>query len=135
MNSFAGHRLSDDAAGLINIAAYNLSLLIWLGYSLASAPVRQGAVTVLPPRRRGESFADIHQPVPAHLPIPMFETVGTDALSSSQPADAADRELKTACDMFVAAYKSIAAKYPDIATENAQPHEAVTDYIRTQIHN
>ena len=137
-NSFAGHRLSDDAGGLINVAAYNLSLLIWLGYSLANAPVREGAITVLPPRRRNQSFAGIHQPVPAHLPIPVFETVGTDTLSSvaaSQPADAADRELKTACDMFIAAYKNIEAKYPDLATENAQPHEAIADYIRTQIHN
>ena len=124
--------------GFANVVAYNSALLIWLGYSLANASVRQSAVTVLPPRRRGESFAGIHQPVPAHLPIPMFETVGTDALSSvamSQPPDAADRELKTACDMFIAAYKSIEAKYPDLATENAQPHEAIADYIRTQIHN
>jgi hypothetical protein len=125
------------AADSINLVAYNSSLLIWLGYSLANAPVRQSAVTMLPPRRRDESFAGIHQPVLAHLPVPMFETVGTDALSSvamSQPPDAADTELKTACDMFIAAYKSIAAKYPDIATENAQPYEAVTDYIRMQIH-
>jgi hypothetical protein len=137
MNTVAG-RLSGDAGDLINVVAYNLSLLIWLGYSLANAPARQGAVTVLPPRRRDQRFAGIHRPVPAHLPIPMFETVGTDALSSvamSQPTDAADRELKTACDMFIAAYKNIEAKYPDLATENAQPHEAITDYIRTQIHN
>lgn len=68
----------------------------------------------------------------------MFETVGADTLSlvaASQPAEAADRELKTACDMFIAAYKNIEAKYPDLATENAQPHEAIADYIRTQIHN
>lgn len=132
------NRLSEAASGLTNIVAYNSALLIWLGYSLANAPVRQDAVTVLPPRRRDQSFAGIHRPVPAHLPIPTFETVGIEALSSvamSQPTDAADRELKTACDMFVAAYKSIAAKYPDIATENAQPHEAITDYIRMQIHN
>ncbi len=49
-------RLGEAAVGLANVVAYNSALLIWLGYSLANAPVRQSAVTVLPPRRPRRKF-------------------------------------------------------------------------------
>jgi hypothetical protein len=51
----------------------------------------------------------------------------------SIPPDAAKRELKTACDMFIAAYKSITRKYPDVRGDETDPDESITDYIRKEI--
>jgi hypothetical protein len=79
--SWSGEHLSNLAMGLINMSAYNASLLIWLGYTLAKSPAREAASNLLRPQRWEQSLTDIHHPLPADSLIPMFEGMVDRALS------------------------------------------------------
>jgi hypothetical protein len=82
--SWAGEHMSNLSMGLINMVAYNCTLLIWLGYALAKSPAREAASTLLRPQRWEQSLADIHHPLPADSLIPMFEGMVDRALSRTQ---------------------------------------------------
>jgi len=84
--SWAGEHLSNLAMGLINMTAYNVTLLIWLGYTLAKSPAREAAATLLRPQRWEQSLSDIHHPLPADSLIPMFEGMVDRALSRTHTA-------------------------------------------------
>jgi hypothetical protein len=71
--SWAGEHLGGLSMSLINMAAYNTTLLIWLGYTLAKSPARDAASTLLRPQRWEQSLSDIHNPLPGDSLIPMFE--------------------------------------------------------------
>jgi len=92
--SWAGYDLGEVAMGLINMAAYNFTLLIWLGYALAKSPARDAGSVLLRPQRWEQGLSDIHHPLPADSLIPMFEGMVDRALSrtqvppTSQPDDA-----------------------------------------------
>ena len=59
--SWVGYHLSDVSMGVVNMAAYNCTLLIWLGYTLVKSPARDAL-------------------------IPMFEGMVDRALSRTHPA-------------------------------------------------
>src|SRR6201997_2522583 len=82
--SWVGNHLSGPAISLLNMAAYNSSLLLWLGYVYVKRPARDAAYTLLQPQRWEQSLSDIHHPVPADSLIPMFEGMVDRALSRSQ---------------------------------------------------
>jgi hypothetical protein len=82
--SWAGDHLGNNAMNLINMIAYNATLLIWLGYTLAKSPAREAASTLLRPQRWEQSLSDIHHPLPADSLIPMFEGMVDRALSRTQ---------------------------------------------------
>jgi len=82
--SWAGEHLSNASMALINMTAYNTTLLIWLGYTLAKSPAREAASTLLRPQRWEQSLSDIHHPLPADSLIPMFEGMVDRALSRTQ---------------------------------------------------
>jgi hypothetical protein len=86
--SWAGEHLSNLSMSLINMSAYNATLLIWLGYTWAKSPVREAASTLLRPQRWEQSLSDIHHPLPADSLIPMFEGMVDRALSRTQAASA-----------------------------------------------
>ena len=44
--SWVGDHLNNLSMGLVNMAAYNCTLLIWLGYTLAKSPAREAASTL-----------------------------------------------------------------------------------------
>src|SRR5712671_4216432 len=83
--SWAGDHLGNNAMSLINMAAYNGTLLVWLGYTLAKSPAREAASVLLRPQRWEQSLSDIHHPLPADSLIPMFEGMVDRALSRTQP--------------------------------------------------
>jgi hypothetical protein len=87
--SWVGNHLNNLSIGLINMAAYNCALLIWLGYTLAKAPVREAPVSLLRPQRWEQSLTDIHHPVSGDSLIPMFEGMVDRALSRTQTSSAA----------------------------------------------
>jgi len=66
------------------MAAYNCTLLIWLGYTLAKSPAREAPSNMLRPQRWEQSLTDIHHPLPADSLIPMFEGMVDRALSKTQ---------------------------------------------------
>jgi hypothetical protein len=82
--SWAGDHLGNLAMNLVNMGAYNVALLTWLGYTLAKSPVRDAVSTLLRPQRWEQSLSDIQHPLPADSLIPMFEGMVDRALSRTQ---------------------------------------------------
>lgn len=87
--SWVGNHLSGPAISLLNMTAYNGSLMLWLGYVAVKRPARDGALSLLQPQRWEQSLTDIHHPVPADSLIPMFEGMVDRALSRTQSPGAA----------------------------------------------
>ena len=82
--SWAGKHLSGPSISMINMAAYNGSLGLWLGYLAVKRPARDASRSLLQPQRWEQSLSDIHHPVPAASLIPMFEGMVDRALSRTQ---------------------------------------------------
>jgi hypothetical protein len=83
--SWVGNHLGGPAISLLNMGAYNSSLLMWLGYVYLKRPARDASFSLLQPQRWEQSLSDIHHPVPADSLITMFEDMVDRALSRSQP--------------------------------------------------
>jgi hypothetical protein len=80
---------------IVNMTAYNSSLLIWIGYIFVKSPVRDSAHTLLQTQRWENSLSHIQHPVPADSLIPMFEGMVDRALSRTQPDAANAQETST----------------------------------------
>jgi hypothetical protein len=74
---------SPRVTSLVNMVAYNVTILIWFGYTLAKSPARDQASQMLRPQRWEQSLNDLHNPVPADSLIPMFENMVDRALSKT----------------------------------------------------
>lgn len=82
ISSWVGKHLGDPTViSLLNMAAYNGSLLVWLGYASLKSPARDVSLSLLQPQRWEQSLSDIHHPLPADSLIPMFEGMVDRALS------------------------------------------------------
>lgn len=86
--SWVGKHLAEFSTGLVNMGAYNLTLVIWLGYVLANNEAREGGGVLLKPQRWEQSLSDIQHPLPADSLIPMFEGMVDRALSRTRSAPA-----------------------------------------------
>lgn len=82
--SWAGDHLGAASMSLVNMAAYNSTLLIWLGYTFAKSPAREASSTLLRPQRWEQSISDIQHPESSNSLIPMFEGMVDRALSRTQ---------------------------------------------------
>ena len=87
--SFVGNHLGNPWMSIVNMIAYNASLLVWIGYVAAKSPARDAAQTLLQTQRWEHSLSNIHNPVPADSLIPMFEGMVDRALSRTQPESSA----------------------------------------------
>src|SRR5438270_1480755 len=83
--SWVGNHLSGPWMSIANMAAYNGSLVLWLGYVAVKRPVRDESHSLLQPKRWEEGLSDIHHLLPADSLIPMFESMVDRALSRTQP--------------------------------------------------
>ncbi|HVR21843.1 MAG TPA: hypothetical protein VMU26_00830 [Candidatus Polarisedimenticolia bacterium] len=90
--SWVGDHLNNLSLGLVNMAAYNCALLVWLTYTLAESPVREAPANLLRPQRWEQSLTDIHHPLPADSLIPMFEGMVDRALSRTQTSPSTPQE-------------------------------------------
>ena len=79
----SGNLLHQEAVGLINMMTFNVTILIWLGYALASNVVRGTAANHLQTQRWEQGLADLQHPTPSHSLIPMFEGMVERAFSRS----------------------------------------------------
>ena len=84
--SWVGNHLGNPWMSMVNMIAYNASLLVWLGYVAVKSPARDLTATLLQPQRWEQSLSDIHHPLPADSLIPMFEGMVDRALSRTQSA-------------------------------------------------
>jgi hypothetical protein len=86
--SWVGGHLGDTAMSLINMGAYNCSLVLWLGYMLAKSPEREAVSNLLRPQRWEQSLSDLQHPLQGDSLIPMFEGMVDRALSRTQATPA-----------------------------------------------
>ena len=82
--SYVGNHLGGTWVNILNMAAYNGSLLVWLGYVAVTRPARDASTSLLQPQRWEQSLTDIHHPLPPDSLIPMFEGMVDRALSRTQ---------------------------------------------------
>jgi hypothetical protein len=94
ISSWMGKHLADLWMNIVNMAAYNASLFVWLGYVAARSPVRDTSAILLQPQRWEQSLSDIQHPLPANSLIPMFEGMVDRALSRTQPDTSLTREKR-----------------------------------------
>ena len=87
--SWVGDHLGNPWMSLVNMVAYNATLLTWLGYTLVKSPARELSATLLQSQRWEQSLTDIHHPVPENSLIPMFEGMVDRALSRNHAASTA----------------------------------------------
>jgi hypothetical protein len=88
------HWGNSTTMSILNMAAYNGTLLVWLGYVGVKSPARDASMSLLQPQRWEQSLTDIHHPLPADSLIPMFEGMVDRALSRTHPdAPPAHEEL------------------------------------------
>ena len=88
ISSWVGNHLSNTNMSMVNMVAYNSSLLLWLGYVTVRRPARDVSTSLLQPQRWEQSLSDIHHPLPADSLIPMFEGMVERALSRTNPHEA-----------------------------------------------
>jgi len=84
ISSWVGSHLGGPWISILNMAAYNGSLVLWLGYVAVKRPARDISRSLLQPQRWEQSLSDIHHPLPADSLIPMFEGMVDRALSRTQ---------------------------------------------------
>ena len=95
--SWVGDHLNNLSIGLVNMAAYNCTLLIWFAYTLVKSPVRESTANLFRSQRWEQSLTDIQHPLPADSLIPMFEGMVDRALSRTQaPSQENAADSKTA---------------------------------------
>jgi hypothetical protein len=78
--------VSQGAATLANMMAYNLSVMIWFAYCWISSPATVSESSRLKTHRWDRSLGEIQNPEPAESLIPMFEDMVERALARSSPA-------------------------------------------------
>ncbi len=74
-------QVSEDSCAIVNMVAYNLSILVWLGYMYVKETARDSSATLLMSQRWDQSFMDLQHPMPAESLIPMFENMVEEAIS------------------------------------------------------
>ncbi len=84
ISSWVGSHLGGPWMSIANMAAYNCSLALWVGYVAVKRPARDLSRSLLQPQRWEQSLSDIHHPLPADSLIPMFEGMVDRALSRTQ---------------------------------------------------
>jgi len=94
--SWVGKHLGALSTGMVNMTAYNVTLMIWLGYVLVNSPAREEAGSLLKPQRWEQSLSDIQHPLPADSLIPMFEGMVDRAISRTRTAPPAPANLEMA---------------------------------------
>ena len=68
-------------SSFVNMVAFNVAILTWLGYMVAKSPARDHSSFMLRPQRWEQSLNDIQHPVAPDSLIPMFEGMVDRALS------------------------------------------------------
>ena len=79
----SGHA-SEVSVHMINLVAYNVSILVWLGYALVKSPERAPGAELFTPNRWEKSLTDIQSPAQVDSLIPMFESMVDRAFSRTQ---------------------------------------------------
>ena len=85
ISSWVGNHLADPWMSIVNMVAFNCSLVVWLAYVATKSPARNASTVLLQPQRWEQSLSDIQHPLAGDSLIPMFEGMVDRALSRTQP--------------------------------------------------
>ena len=85
ISSWIGQHLHGSWPSIVNMMAYNGSLILWTYYLAAKLPARGMAPSLLKPQRWEQSLSEMHNPVAPDSLIPMFEGMVDRALSRTRP--------------------------------------------------
>ncbi|MGA9555755.1 MAG: hypothetical protein WBR11_02800 [Terriglobales bacterium] len=89
----SGGLIRQGTLNLINMMCYNLSVLVWLGYSFSRVVERDAGVNYLQTQRWERGLADLQTTAPNDSLIPMFEGMVERAFSASSNLEEIDRRL------------------------------------------
>jgi hypothetical protein len=89
----SGGFVAQDSLNVIYMAAWNLAIVVWFGYSFSRKTVRAGAANRLQTQRWEQSLADLQPPVPSDSLIPMFEGMVERALLRSSNLEGAEEHF------------------------------------------
>jgi hypothetical protein len=84
ISSWFGQHLHGNWMSIVNMTAYNGTLLLWFVYMAVKRPARDASLSLLQPQRWEQSLSDIQNPLPADSLIPMFEGMVDRALSRTR---------------------------------------------------
>jgi hypothetical protein len=87
---------------LMNLSAYDASILVWIGYAFARSPERTPAINSAQTRRWEESLTEIQYPSKPDSLIPMFEGMVDRALSRTPDRVTAISEVLTKTEGIMA---------------------------------
>ena len=96
--SWVGNHLGNPWMSMVNMSAYNMSLLLWVGYCAMKVPARETSTALFQSQRWEQSLSDIHHPLPADSLIPMFEGMVDRALSRNHQDTTAVRDKRAPWD-------------------------------------
>ncbi len=119
--SFVGNHMGGFWMSLLNMAAYNSTLLVWFGYVALRSPARDASLSLLQPQRWEQSLTDIHHPLPADSLIPMFEGMVDRALSRTQQDVSLTQDGRTAAPVARGAAAGTGGFSIPIAPANSKP--------------
>jgi hypothetical protein len=81
LNASTDNVFNQALTSFINMTAYNITILVWVGYMLLKSPAREPAAHMLRPQRWEEGLNAIQHPASPDSLIPMFESMVDRALS------------------------------------------------------
>ena len=122
ISSWVGNHLGGPWMGMINMLAYNGSLVLWLSYVALKRPARDGTQSLLQPQRWEQSLSDIHNPLPPDSLIPMFEGMVDRALSRSnqEAVFAPESRPEPAAVRGAAASSGVGRSTPPVSPKNGR---------------
>ncbi len=80
---YAGGLMSQVSLHVANLEAYNVAILLWLGYALLKSPAQVREVDLFASQRWERGLTDLQRPVQGDSLIPMFESMVDRAFSRS----------------------------------------------------
>jgi hypothetical protein len=81
LNASTSNVFNQTLSSFINMAAFDATILVWMGYMLVTSPAREPATHMLRPQRWEDGLTAIQHPQSPDSLIPMFESMVDRALS------------------------------------------------------
>jgi len=81
----ASERISQNATNLTNVIAYDISVLVWIAYTVIKSPAREAVNTLLTSQRWDHSLGDLQNTGSPESLIPAFENIVDRAFSRMIP--------------------------------------------------
>jgi hypothetical protein len=94
LNASTNDGLNRILTSFVNMTAYNITILVWVGYMLLKSPAREPAAHMLRPQRWEEGLTAIQHPASPDSLIPMFESMVDRALSRTSVDSTAESNLE-----------------------------------------